>query len=1096
MRPLEAKRAGLWLGLASLLVCFAPSPLQAKDADAPVLRLGEPMTTVINARRWDQTAQQWRSDADQKDPLFFDAVHRFLFLRFPDSAERIQEQLAGGYEIAKAELVMTWTRQEFMRCEGYTWRSWPMKDKPMPKCHARVYALSRPWIDDAKLGPTWNAYINGAGYWRAGGGLSPFADRHAHPLGDAGLNAEEPTGKVDVTAALTSPEFGATVSHRLRRLADCGFQVRKLELMHREFGGNGGLGTARIWVRDPELVVTFKKAGRATPLDAPLPKAVDVRALAAKLKASGGDGEPTTVIPENLAELIAQRRSRRQAMPEWMRNRVRELLSLHTKAHKIFMYYAQFNDLALADRDKYLAAIDEILSIPPGYFLGHSHVEPILCLIDCDPLWPDVVRYHLRKYIESRWQPPYEMTVFQHRVGYFGDMSTLNLATQGRAEAILAGEQLGLSDVAVMGRRALSLLNRQMIYSEGTIQERGDSFYQAITLGNLQAIAKYSVDPLTRLKAALGVEKMIFELNSTYHPGLKRQVSTVGRRYRIADLLLKQDAPRGVLHTLSKKGVLIHRDKANVHGLGTMYFNPCPPERVALLAPWGREWESNAIDEKPLPFASVSTDHVRGLIDNPIYYVNYMGKHYELASMHSIITREWPNQAVWKRTARDVRTMDDLGILFIWDYLNGKPMNPMKHGESEGQGPNNNALLSCLQHKGKMIYCMRPTEWTYSAKSVAEAGGLKDIFSRVFIYAYGPEEGRQLFVNGEPVKAFPVTCKQGDVITIHEGVSYVGLIPLPATDMGRKAEVRITYKYPRLMLDSYILESDKPLPADEKSWGTVLGTTAGWIVELGDVTEYGSFEAFQKHMHAAKVKQNLDEAKPTLHVAYTSGTDTLEMGFHIGVMREVLHKSIEPPRIVAYHRVNGKRPYPARGIDLDCPLGQMGSCARLEKNGAVLETVAGQRALLKVEPVSKTTVGINPFIDPTPFRLTTAEGIVVKADGPLGCGRVTVRPTVNTLEVDYHLPPAAGDRGVEILQADAKAGKHGGLPQYESKLTKYFRPGVDVTRARRDSARAVLVTGFQGQPKVVLNGQPLPGPFEKMTSGGKTWYRIPIVIEP
>ena len=38
---------------------------------------------------------------------------------------------------------------------------------------------------------------------------------------------------------------------------------------------------------------------------------------------------------------------------------------------------------------------------------------------------------------------------------------------------------------------------------------------------------------------------------------------------------------------------------------------------------------------------------------------------------------------------------------------------------------------------------------------------------------------------------FPVSLKAGQVITIKDGVSYIGIIPLPATDLGRTDEVVI-----------------------------------------------------------------------------------------------------------------------------------------------------------------------------------------------------------------------------------------------------------------------------------------------------------------
>ena len=83
------------------------------------------------------------------------------------------------------------------------------------KMHARVWALRRPWTADAKIGPTWNAYINGAGYWRAGGGRSPFHDRSRKPLGDVGLWEAKPAAELDVTDMLTKSDFGSDLGQRL-----------------------------------------------------------------------------------------------------------------------------------------------------------------------------------------------------------------------------------------------------------------------------------------------------------------------------------------------------------------------------------------------------------------------------------------------------------------------------------------------------------------------------------------------------------------------------------------------------------------------------------------------------------------------------------------------------------------------------------------------------------------------------------------------------------------------------------------------------------------------------------------------------------------
>ena len=83
---------------------------------------------------------------------------------------------------------------------------------------------------------------------------------------------------------------------------------------------------------------------------------------------------------------------------------------------------------------------------------------------------------------------------------------------------------------------------------------------------------------------------------------------------------------------------------------------------------------------------------------------------------------------------------------------------------------------------------------------------------------------------------------------------------------------------------------------------------------------------------------------------------------------------------------------------------------------------------------------------------------------------------------------------MELLQADARKGLHGGSPEYEAALSRFFRSGVDVRLAREQSARALLVTGFEAPPTVNLNGRPLTAPLPSFTAAGKTWYRAPIAL--
>jgi len=1076
-------------------------PGRAEQADTITLRFDDEMAAMINARRWEETEQQWLGE---KDEMFFDGVHRFLLLRFPGCAEAIHQKVREGFQVELARLLLHWQKQEFVRVEGYKWRPRFLRDKQQPTWHAQAWLLRCPWTDDAGIGPTWNAYINGAGYWRNGGAHCTYHDRFPQPLGDVPLSSGQPEGVIDVTAALASAKFGITLEARLRTLEDCGFLLDKADpaRMYRN------TAIARMWVERPELVVTLRRVGETAKVGE-LPPPVDVHALARELRAAGGDGVPTSSVPDNLEELCRPYREQTPGMPDWMWKRVQEVRAFRSPS------YTWLNDvydgLESGEREKFLAALDILLSVPPGFDVGHLNMDMLMPVVEYGTLLPEVVRYHIREYFAADWTPPYDGPGWAHRFGGRGEMGTLNLETNFRACAVMVGELLGLPDLVLTGRRGVSMLNRQRIYHEGVIEERGDSYYLGITMAQLKALSRYSGDPLTRLKASLAIEKVLFEINSTYHPGLRRRVAPISRRQSytsvgapLSALILAQDVPRAVLHTLSRKGVLIETDKPAVHGVPVMGMGSTIPARVARLAPWGEEWEANAVDEKPLPFLSVSTDYVRGgILKNPIYNVTYMGRSYALASANSEMGFQWPVLAAWRRSPKAVERLEELGLMFPWGYANGKLMirvHPQVGQEgSVVVGLHVNPLVAVLQHRNKMIHVMRSPERAFLADMVKE--GLRSLSSRMLVFAWGSPEAQELWVNDARVDSYPASLKHGDVITIYEGESYVGLIPLPATDLGRTQQVAVRFEHPLLYLDSYLLDAEEPLGDTEQTWQALANATAGWIIELGDAHEYGSFDAFRQHMEEAQLTVRWEAPTRTLHVAYRSGRDALEIGVNTtyqrassATQRPVTESwaPVPPARLLAYQRVNGRWPWPDRGIDLDCPLGRMGKAALLRKGGAVLKTLEGQMAMLRIEPISGTYEGVNPFIDPQPFELRTPEGVVVRSEGPIGCSRITVRPRENKLWVDYHLPPPQGDCAVEQLQEEGSRGARTGYVG-EYALSRYFRPGVDVKEARAQSARALLVMGLDNPPKVILNGKPLEGPFAKFNAGEKTWFRIPIV---
>ncbi|MCL1856242.1 MAG: hypothetical protein FWF84_01170 [Kiritimatiellaeota bacterium] len=316
-------------------------------------------------------AVAWRTREREVKPaaLAFDAMHRMLLVRFPGAAEGIVEKLNKGYDIEKVELVLPFLDEELWPEGGedaYQFHNGAVWGVPQayrairPVWHAVAYALMKPWKADPVTGPTYNAYINGAGYWEKYGAQGE-TDRMGMRFGPTPVNYENTEGRMDITAALTG--FGG-LRDGLRRLSDCGFLIRKWERYDSLYHQGGyewatGTGPRAIIIKNPKLVVTFsgamprenseprtqnsegKRIASGGKID--LPPAADF-ALLTTDHCPLTTGFPTAVMPtlEELGEMEKRFAYRKPAdMEAWQWARVQELFALaygENAAHEPFWY--------------------------------------------------------------------------------------------------------------------------------------------------------------------------------------------------------------------------------------------------------------------------------------------------------------------------------------------------------------------------------------------------------------------------------------------------------------------------------------------------------------------------------------------------------------------------------------------------------------------------------------------------------------------------------------------------------------------------------------------------------------------------------------
>ena len=1064
------------------LVCFAVALLCAFPAGAqlaPVtLSVGQAQTAGINGfRKW------W--DTPQPGALVFDAVHRSLLVRFPGAAEEILDRLKEGYTVSKIELVLPFAktdigtgtgqadsyadRQSFGGTENYA--------KNKPQWHAIAWALRKPWTADKDMGPTFNAYINGAGYWGKYGAQDTAKDRCPTQFGPTEVSYQQAEGRMDVTAVLEDKAFGNTPGARLRALEECGFLLRKWETYDYRFRkpgdgayewqvGTGGFG---LYIKQPRLEVTLAP-GKNTPLPA-LPPVASISDLAANIKQHGKGGKPTVAMPtpEELAALLARYTAvKPESMPDWQWKRVQELDAMGGgyRLPKTPEAYGKW--------------LDNMLSTPPRYWNGFDAPDQLQVYYLYKDAIPPYVRDHYFRDNWTAWLEPDRPTSFfdhpqamemwyggknkyydetgdwrgnasPYRDGYCYVISTMNFNHWSALGALLGGDIIGSKYAMEDGRHGLEYMPlRLWSWYDGSVQESIDHYYFPLTVGCQKMFADFGPTPLDRLMAQSCLAKSMEELTTAYHPALRHFIANSTRTSVPEFLLTTQDGLQHIIHTLSHSGAL--HDIGNTDlPCGFPVLNPnVPAGRVAqgaITGPWAPDWVANMVDEKPLPFEITATDKQWGTyVDHPRWKRAYLGHDYGLASedLHNACV---PIMAQWRRTEKQVERVQDLGTLLLRCGSNNTPVVNAAPGWVDQQG-----MTATLQHKNKLLVVTSPYD-------LSGREGVKTVQSTIALYNFQrPQPSWEIYVDGQRVTALPFKAKQGQRITIKDGVTYLGIIPLPSSNLGRTDEVVLgegleQQEYPdykvkaTLCINSFMLQRDTPL---EKTadWKAIDQAYGGYVVELGDATEYADFAAFQQHMNAAKLETRWEPAQLTLHTSYRSGEDTLEMG-----CRTDYTMGDQSDKCFVYRRVNGQWPYLPKGIDRDTTLTCMGTTGQLAKNGATLTCEPGVMGYLQTEPISGTYCAFNPLPDPTCWSLQLPGNVLVKTDGRLGLARVTVRPQENKIWLEY---------------------------------------GVKDDQQTGDMATALLVFGLQGTPAVVRNGKPLSGKIATVTLDGKMAYVIPL----
>jgi hypothetical protein len=1079
---------------------------------------------------------------EKPGPLCFDAVHRSLLVRFPGAAEKIAAAVAGGRKIMKVELVLPYLDEEiwptgsggadYPSDDGYRYRpNWDcdkLYREKRPNWHAVANVLRRPWAADAAIGPTFNAAVKGAIFWKEFGAADTAEDRFAAQLGPVEVSSFKPEGRMDVTAVVANEAFGKTLGERLRLLADCGFIVQKEEVYDARYHQGAyewaiSTGPRAILVKKPQLVVTLEPgpADRGQP-----PRAADVPALAAAHKGRPL-GSPTAFVPTaaEVAKLDQQFLSKPAWMPDWQYAHVRQLMGLETGGQLKPFYYRILpphvanrareveertakaaGRPADVDYATYLAWVDWVNGQPPRFWEGHlTGADAITRWFNYRAAMPAPMQASI-KHSWTAWLMPDRETELDatlrrqfdnvsgklihpmvddprvgkskdgkpaewnqgdtynrltgdwrgnksyYRSGFTREMSTANFNSSATAGALLCGQIIGSKNAMADGHAGLMQFPFWMwTHGAGVGQEYVDHYYWAIATAGNKVFPDFCENPEDRMAGWSIIAKTVNDLAGAYHPGLKKLLGPASRTY-YEHVLGQQDGLYHILHVLSPRGALSDLETGVLPAISSSgkpisaWGHDYPAATVALQSmsgPWAEPWFSELVDEKPLPWSLLVEKE-----GDPV--TTHFGENYGLSSIRSKPQRIHV-LGHWRRKAELPKSMNDIGTLDLRIGFNQTTIGNDGSGVISQQGD-----YRCHQHASKLVMLARPKpevinqqagEYQFGQRKHA-AEEITSVQCSAALFSYEqPQPAWEIFVGDRRIESLPATAKIGDVITIRDGVSYLALRPLPTTDLGRDAEVTLeagkpqTQAYheqtniqPALLVHANFYRRGQPMPAD--LLGKLKDAQSGFVVEMGDEKEFGSFEKFRAHVRGAKL-----EAGDGGRVTYTTGADTLAAAWDS-------------------FTVNGKDPAASlkdRELWQDTTLTQMGR-GRLEKNGATVErTKSWANMLLQTFPKQNRFVASNLLPNHLAFAFREPGGVRIEADGSLSMGRFSVKDS-REIEITYH---AFGGE---------YAPKEGELP----------------------AARVLFVSGAKSQPRVMLNGNDISAKLEPWKQGETAGWLVPL----
>lgn len=513
-----------------------------------------------------------------------------------------------------------------------------------------------------------------------------------------------------------------------------------------------------------------------------------------------------------------------------------------------------------------------------------------------------------------------------------------------------------------------------------------------------EAIKRYTPDPHLRRMARLICERLWINRFLTWSPAVER-ITGPGSRMAPSEWL-GCDNERALLATGMGRPIWLNfffdwqvwdakAFRSNWPLTQTEAAVPDIPGYLQDVA-WGR----NDPDELQ---CLVSLKHWRAypvLADQPAAdpyrpakYVNYQTRQYTLGSASSswVVNTCVVAASAWWNNSRNPKaplgSPERFCVLYPHYVFNGMspldkgdlyfdtaPDEPVKDSKGGPGGPWLREFIDfgrvgSIQDRNTLLLTYSPKPGTHYASLVKEKA--RRASAAMFLYRW--TEGTDgLYVNRDPVRDLPRELAPGEWWFIEDGDVYAAVRPLEVTRL-RGGRTVLEQRTRHLVLYQDNVASSNIVGIADADW---VKARSGFVVEMGDRGEYGSFEAFRERIMGGKV--TADEADGFVrHLAYEREGHRLKMRWH-GYTESY-----------AERRLGGREdPWPRFAQSSSFAVGDGGTLAVKD---AALVSPAGKAMWLLACGPSRTWVAYQPNVDDTvPLALSCPAGRLSCDRFPLG----------------------------------------------------------------------------------------------------------------